>query len=67
MLNAILTALGFFKVLVQWFRERSIHDAGVNAERLRLQDAEIKAQNSAQNVEPVSRDAVVDRLRSGGF
>lgn len=59
-------ALGFFKALLQWFRERSIHDAGVNAERLRVMEAERKANEKAENVKPVGPDDVIERLRGTG-
>lgn len=64
-LKAVLTALGLFKSLVDWFRERSIHDAGVNAERLRVMEAEREA--NEKPVKPVSPADVIDLLRRDGF
>lgn len=65
-LNIVLTALGLFKALVQWFRDRSIHDAGRKAERLAVLEAERKADEAVKNVKPVTRDNLVDRLRGSG-
>ena len=65
-LKAILTALGILKSLLQWWRERSIHDAGMKAERARVQEAERKANAESENIKPVTPDSVIDRLRNGG-
>ena len=54
-----------FNGLLDWWREKSIHDAGVNAERLRVMEAEARA--ATMPVDIVTPETVVDRLRGGGF
>ena len=66
-LKIIMTALGLFKALFQWWRERSIQDVAVAAERARLAEAERKAHESMEAVKPDSRDDVVKRLRDHEF
>ena len=56
-----------FNGLLDWWREKSVHDAGVNAERLRVMEAERKAQDVAENIKPISPHEVIDKLRNGGF
>ena len=56
-----------FNGLLDWWREKSIHDAGVNAERLRVMEAERKAHDVAENIKPVTADDVVSRLRKHEF
>ena len=63
-LKITMTALGLLKSLVQWWREKSIHDAAVNAERARLAEAERKAKDEMDKVDSVNP---VDELRKGGF
>ena len=65
-LKLLLSALGLFKILAQWFRDLSIHDAGRKAERLAIIEAERKADEAIKNVKPVTRDDLVKRLRDGG-
>lgn len=65
-LKLLLSALGLFKILVQWFRDRSIHDAGRKAERLAALEAERKADEAIKSVKPVTRDNLVQRLRDAG-
>lgn len=60
-------ALGLLKSLVQWWRERSIHDAAVKAERARLAEAEKKAHAEMETIKRDSRDDVVRRLRDHEF
>lgn len=55
-----------FNGLLQWFRERSIHDAGAKAERLRLLESERKARDAAANVKPADPVDVISRLRGTG-
>lgn len=62
----VLTALGIVKAIVQWFRDKSQHDAGVKAERLRVMEAERRADERVASVKPVRDDDVVSRLRDGG-
>ena len=66
-LKITMTALGLFKSLVQWWREKSIHDAAIKAERARLAEAEIKANEKMDDVKPDSRDDLVKRLRDNQF
>lgn len=66
-LKIIMTGLGLLKALVQWWREKSIHDAAVTAERARVKEAEIKANEKMETVKPDSRDDVVRRLRDHEF
>ena len=66
-LKITMTALGLFKSLVQWWREKSIHDAAIKAERARLAEAEIKANEKMEEVKRDSRDDVVRRLRDYEF
>lgn len=51
MLNLILGVLSgslkLFDGLLRWFRERSIHDAGVNAEKVRNDEAQDDAVSRA--------------------
>ena len=63
-LKIIMTGLGLLKALVQWWREKSIHDAAIKAERARLAEAEIKANEKMDDVPAVDP---VDELRRGGF
>ena len=63
-LKITMTALGLFKALVQWWREKSIHDAAIKAERARLAEAERKANEKMDDVPAVDP---VDELRRGGF
>ena len=59
-----------FNGLLDWWREKSIHDAGVNAERLRVMEAERMADEKMRKVDsvkPADRDDIIDRLKSGGF
>lgn len=65
-LKLLLSALGLFKILAQWFRDRSIHDSGRKAERLAVLEAERKADEAIKSVKPVTRDDLVKRLRDGG-
>lgn len=65
-LKIILTALGIFKALVNWFRDKSIHDAGRNAERLEMREAEAKANAESEKVVPVNPHDIVNRLRDAG-
>ena len=58
---------GLLKGLLDWWRSKSDHDAGVNAERLRVIRAEQKAQADAEKIKPLDRDGVVSKLRDGGF
>lgn len=55
-----------FNGLLEWWREKSIHDAGVNAERLRVAEAERESHEKIRNVEHVKPDDVVARLRGSG-
>lgn len=66
-LKITMTGLGLLKTLVQWWRERSIHDAAVKAERARLAEAERKANERMEEVKPDSRDDAVRRLRGHEF
>lgn len=63
-LKIILTAMGMLKMLAQWFRDRSIHDAGRKAERAGVEKAERKAEDAVENIRPVTRGNLVDRLRN---
>ena len=67
-IKMILTAL--VQAFLQWFRDRSIRDtirdAGVKAERLRVMEAERKANEKVDSVKPVRDDDLVSRLRDGG-
>lgn len=65
-LKLLLSALGLIKMAVQWFRDRSIHDAGRKAERADVQEAERKKDEAVKNVKPVTRDNLVERLRGDG-
>ena len=65
--SAIGSLAGVIDSILGWFRERSIHDAGVRDERLRVADAERKAKNAIENIKPIDRDDLVERLKSGGF
>ena len=56
-----------FNGLLDWWREKSIHDAGVNAERLRVMEAEQRAQADAEKITHLDRDGAVERMRDGGF
>lgn len=66
-LKIILTALGIFKSLLQWWREKSIGDVAVKADRALAREAERKAQDVAENIKPVDPDDVVSRLRKHEF
>ena len=66
-LKIILTALGIFKSLLDWWRDRSLHDAGRNAERLKMLEVEAKANAESEKIKPLDRDSVVERLRHGGL
>ena len=63
--SAIGSLAGVIDTIMGWFRERSIHDAGVRDERLRVADAERKAKDAMDKAVPV--DDVADRLRRGEF
>ena len=65
--SAIGSLAGVIDSILGWFRERSIHDAGVRDERLRVADAEARFQRDSENVKPITPANVVDRLRDGGF
>ena len=65
-LKIILAAMGLAKSFFQWFRDQSIHDAGRKAERAEVEKAERKAQDVAENVRPVTRDNLAQRLRGSG-
>ena len=65
-LKIALFLLRLFDRGMRWFRDRSIHDAGRKAERLGVQEAERKADESIKSVKPVTRDNLVERLRDGG-
>ena len=60
------TLLGLLKMAARWFRDRSIHDTGRQAERLAVLEAERKAQDAVENVRPVTRDNLAQRLRDAG-
>lgn len=62
--NIILTALGIVKSLLQWWREKSIADVAVMAERARLAEAERAANDKMDEIHSVD---AVDELRRGGF
>lgn len=66
-LKIIVLALGLLKSLVQWFRDRSIHDAAVKAERARLKEAERKAHEDAEGVKRDSVADLIKRMRNKGF
>ena len=46
-LGVLKGSLGLLDGLLRWFRERSIHDAGVNAEKVRNHDAQDDAVSRA--------------------
>ena len=56
-----------FNGLLDWWRDRSLHDAGRNAERLRIAEAERMADEKIRNVDRVKPDDVVDILRKHEF
>lgn len=62
----IATALGIFKAVFQWFRDRSIHDAGAKAERLRVIEAGNKADEKMRKVDPIKPVDITDKLRGAG-
>ena len=66
-LKIIMTALGLFKALFQWWRERSIQDVAVAAERARLAEAERKAKDDAESVKRDSVANLIERMRNKGF
>lgn len=66
-LKIIMTGLGLLKALVQWWREKSIHDAAIKAERARLAEAEVKANERMQAITPETPESIIDELRKGGF
>lgn len=46
-LGVLKGSLGLFNGLLQWFREKDIHDAGVNAEKARNHDMQNDAVSRA--------------------
>lgn len=66
-LKLVLSALSLFKMAAQWFRDRSIHDAGRKAERSQVKESERNAQDKMDKVKPVAPDDVVSRLRKHEF
>ena len=56
-----------FNGLLAWWRERSANDVGARLERLKMREAEQKAQDDAEKIKPLDRDDVVNKLRDGGF
>ena len=66
-LKIVLYLLGMIDRGMKWFRDQSIHDAGRKAERAEVEKAERKAQDVVENVKPVTRDNLAERLRDGGF
>ena len=56
-----------FNGLLDWWRDRSLHDAGVNAERLRVAEAEREADEKIRKVDRVKPADVVDILRRHEF
>ena len=56
-----------FNGLLDWWREKSIHDAGVNAERLRVMESEARANAKSEKIQPLDRDSAVGKLRDGEF
>ena len=63
-LKITLTGLGLLKTLLDWWRKKSIEDVAVAAERARLKEAEVKANEKMDDVPAVDP---VDELRRGGF
>ena len=57
----------FFNGLLQLWREQSANDVGARLERLKMREAEQKAQDDAEKIKPIDRDDLVKRLKSGGF
>ena len=57
---------GLFNGLLDWWRDRSLHDAGRNAERLRIAEAERMADEKIRNVDRVKPADITDRLRGAG-
>ena len=62
-LKIILTAMGLFKGLLQMWRDKTLQDVAVQAERARVIESERKAENAVENVRPVTRDNLAQRLR----
>jgi len=65
--NVALIILGLIKRLGAWFRDRSIFNSGRNAERAKIVEAEGKARDAMDKVEPDTPAAFINRLRAGGF
>ncbi len=57
---------GLLNNVILWFREMSRDDMAAKAERLRIIEAEMKADESVKNIKPVDRDSLVERLRGSG-
>ena len=69
MWTAIFGAIGSLAAVIDnimgWFRERSIHDTGVQDERRRVADAEREAKDAMDKAVPA--DDPIERLRRGEF
>ena len=57
----------FLNGLLALWREQSAADVGARLERLKMREAEQKAQDDAEKIKPIDRDDLVKRLKSGGF
>lgn len=56
-----------FNGLLDWWRTQSAHDVGARIERLKMREAEAKANAKSEKIQPLDRDDVVNKLRDGGF
>ena len=56
----------FFNGLLQLWREQSANDVGARLERLKMREAEAKANAKSDHVKPVRPADIVARLRDSG-